>query len=164
MSSIEARGRAVVGALPLLICASACTHDFSVFVVARVQSPDSGSGSGAGGAEPADASSGGREAAATGGVSSGGRSGTGGSTTPDAGPAHCSDKYGAAPSYTLCLEASTTCSFATHTAGGTCEALCSGFGGICLDQDNSSMGTCTATNRNDSCSTARDNAICLCTR
>jgi hypothetical protein len=82
---------------------------------------------------------------------------------PDAGPPPCDDTYGMAPSYELCMELSDRCEFATATAGGTCNDICTRFGGTCLGALDNLSVPCMPTGTDD-CSTPRNSEICICSR
>lgn len=78
--------------------------------------------------------------------------------------APCSARYGAAASYLQCVETATTCRFAVVLGGSNCGVLCATYGGTCNDQDDNGTDRCVVTNAADTCSNARTDAICLCSR
>jgi len=86
--------------------------------------------------------------------------------TPDAPPPSCADIYGEAPGYVLCVETAVDCAFNATTAGGTCADMCATYGGTCLaayDNENLPGTECTPIGE-DTCATARQTEICICTR
>jgi hypothetical protein len=139
----------------------------------------SGGGSGGGGA-----GSGGTGGTGGGTGGGGATGGAGGTTIPDAAPdsptdgaagpdatsppidsglASCNSLYGGASMYVFCSEGPSSCTFAAATLG-TCTMVCSTLGGTCLDADDNGTLPCVATTTVDTCATARQTAICTCSR
>ena len=53
---------------------------------------------------------------------------------PDATPTEaCRVRYGTADTYELCNAAAASCTFYVHTNGSSCELLCTGLGGSCIE-------------------------------
>lgn len=172
-----------------LLCADACTNDYSEFDFngSGDSSPDGPAAGGIGGAGGRPASSGGQ--GGTSGSASGGsstsidggemsdatsdvsRDGSPVDATSDADviaelpdPPSCSALYGMAPGFVLCNETPTTCVIAVNTGGNNCDNLCSNFGGRCLAADDNDIPLCVAIASSDNCTTNRTTEICTCTR
>jgi hypothetical protein len=87
-----------------------------------------------------------------------------GSSSSAAAPT-CDELYGAAPGYLLCLESASECQFLVILAGDSCNALCSSFGGTCLDAFDNAAGTCRILQPSaDTCDTHRNDEICVCSK
>ena len=82
------------------------------------------------------------------------------------GPAlgECDRLYGSLPQYTLCEQTDTLCEFAVRTNSQTCNIVCSGVGGECVDAFDNDIPVCLPTGIRDDCDTERQTEICLCTR
>lgn len=103
----------------------------------------------------------------TGEVASTGLAGTssGGESSSSTGaPPSCDDLYGMAPDYELCMETPDQCHFAATTAGDDCNAMCSLFGGACIDAFDNSTGCAIIRPDMDTCDTNRGSEICVCSR
>jgi hypothetical protein len=93
-----------------------------------------------------------------------GAAGTDATSSPvDSGLASCDTLYSGASMYVFCTEGPSSCTFAAATLG-TCTTVCLTFGGTCLDADDNGTEPCVATNTLDTCATARQTAICTCSR
>jgi hypothetical protein len=77
----------------------------------------------------------------------------------------CTDEYGSAPGFVLCVETDTTCDFNLDTGGTTsCDATCTALGGGCIQAfDNG--GPCDLfSNTNVACNDAHyATTLCRCT-
>jgi hypothetical protein len=96
-------------------------------------------------------------------VGSGGVAGAGGAPTP----VSCTDQYGDAPAFELCVETGTTCEFYTLFAGTTsCSAFCTQRGGHCSTVYNQGAPAthCTYdTVTTYDCNANYQDMICVCT-
>jgi hypothetical protein len=107
------------------------------------------------------------EVASTGEGSSSGLAGTssgGESSSSTEAPPSCDELYGMAQGYLLCLETLNECHFATITNGGNCNALCSTYGGACIDAFDNTDGCAVIRPDMDTCETNRYSEICVCSR
>jgi hypothetical protein len=103
----------------------------------------------------------------TGEVASTGLAGTstgGESSSSTEAPPSCDELYGMAQGYLLCLETLNECHFATITNGGNCNALCSTYGGACIDAFDNTDGCAVIRPDMDTCETNRYSEICVCSR
>lgn len=75
----------------------------------------------------------------------------------------CEDQFGDAPSYTLCDESPSTCSFDVVT-DGTCDDLCASYGETCVGAVDSDSGTACDDQGTTTCSSSHSSQICECTR
>ena len=85
-------------------------------------------------------------------------------TSPDA-PAltpteRCTAKYGALGQFDLCSATETACTFYVDTQQDTtCNAICSGLGGTCLD---SRDGDCGDSQNLENCTGTHGDQVCIC--
>lgn len=85
---------------------------------------------------------------------------------PDASPGElCIERYGTALGFELCSATATSCTLAAMT-NGTCNALCTGLSGSCLDalENNNTPGQACVAQGNGQCSDDRSTNICVCTQ
>jgi hypothetical protein len=93
------------------------------------------------------------------------------STRPDASspeidggvPATCDEIYGAVPGYVACSETGDSCSFNATLNNGTCGALCSSLGKVCITAHDNGIEPCVA-GPEETCDTMRGTEICTCSR
>jgi hypothetical protein len=110
----------------------------------RGPSASSGHQVGTGGMGGTSASGGGGSAGATASAASTGGGPGGATASSSTGPTRsCTDEYGSAPGFYLCVETPTYCDFNLNTGSGatSCGATCSQLGGMCIiEMDN--LGNC----------------------
>lgn len=89
-------------------------------------------------------------------------------STSSGGPLTCDELYGNAPGYVLCEQTDRECRFNATTGGGTCNQMCTDFGGTCLaafDNPNTAGQECIVLEPNkDTCETPRTTELCVCSR
>lgn len=86
---------------------------------------------------------------------------------PDAsGLATCDEQFGAAPSYTLCLEEAGSCEFfVTQEVATACTDICAQFAAECLNSFDATGGGTECTREVEgACTAAHVSQICICAR
>ncbi len=87
-----------------------------------------------------------------------------GSSSGTGAVAPCDETYGAAADYMLCEETADSCSFNVTAAMMSCNAVCEGFGGMCLGAQFNEGDLCTSTGDNTCDDATSNDLICTCSR
>jgi hypothetical protein len=85
----------------------------------------------------------------------------------DSGPLlTCDEQFGAAPSYTLCLEEATTCEFfVTADVASACTDICLQYDATCVNSyDATGGGTECTRELEGACTATHQSQICICDR
>jgi hypothetical protein len=76
----------------------------------------------------------------------------------------CRARYGGAAGFVICSAELDRCEFFADTNDGTCDALCGGLGGTCLENYDATDGEmCTPTSQDEGCTAGHSSQICVCT-
>jgi hypothetical protein len=78
----------------------------------------------------------------------------------------CDEQFGAAPSYTLCLEDATSCEFfVTQEVATACTDICAQFGAECVNSFDATGGGTECTREVEgACTATHMSQICICAR
>lgn len=76
----------------------------------------------------------------------------------------CDDIYGNAPGYELCTETEDECRFDANLGGGSCNDMCSMYGGTCIGAHGNPFGGGCFFTGIDDCEDTPDTEICICSK
>ncbi len=153
------------GCISLVLLVGSCNAMFGVDDLSyRAATPGEGGSGGSGGSAGTGQGALGGEGGEGGSGSSGGQGGSAGAAGSGAPPPTCTEQYGAAQGFELCIEDATFCEFFVFANGASCNSVCAAYDGSCLATFNDTTGDNCVHNGSLSCQNSYNTVLCRCTR